>query len=226
MRKIVLTFAFLAIGLSLNAQSWLTNVNYDDHKAGLYLGYASQQFKFSKGDNYICTDGIWGDRNRLHGVAMGAVVQGNWGYGIGLYWAFNGEFYFSTNNPTETYQASSVNEAFDFYGEFTFQMPLHLALTVPLTDDFAVGFHTGPGLTLTYISMFSDLRGYFDDWSGLGDALNVINLTYDFACYIEFRGIRLESQWSYGLIKNGDNSSGWDRVVRDKFAVGLTIFVD
>lgn len=226
MRKILFIIAFLTIMMPSKAQKWLTHVDYDDHQTGLHMGYTSQQFKFYSGDYYFVSDGIWGDKNRLHGFDIGVVVQGNWGYGIGLYWALHTEFYFSTNNPTETYHATSVNGAYDFYGEFTFQMPLHLALKIPLTDDFALGFHTGPGITLTYISMFNDFRGYFDDWSGLGDQLNVINLTYDFALYLEFNKIRLESQWSYGFTNNKNYASGLDRVVRNKFTIGLTIFGD
>ena len=135
MRKILFIIAFLTIMMPSKAQKWLTHVDYDDHQTGLHMGYTSQQFKFYSGDYYFVSDGIWGDKNRLHGFDIGVVVQGNWGYGIGLYWALHTEFYFSTNNPTETYHATSVNGAYDFYGEFTFQMPLHLALKIPLTDE-------------------------------------------------------------------------------------------
>lgn len=222
-RICILTLELL-LATNVTAQDYLVNRWYCNNEGvGLCFGYTSQQFQAKYNDYNDYFDGIWGDKNRLHGAFLGFAKQGNWGYGIGLYWGANLEFYLSTNNPTAVYQANSVNEAFDTYIEFTLNAPLHLAFKLPLRDNFALGFHTGPGVTLSYIAFFSDMRGYFDDWFCLGDGIKVFNLTYDFALFTEIGSIRFDVQWSTGLI-NQQSSSDWDKLTRNKFSIGLTRF--
>lgn len=203
---------------------YLTKWYSKNESAGFYLGYVNQQFQIKFGDYSDYTDGIWEDRSRLHGLSLGVAYQSNWLYGFGLYCGGTMEFYLSTNNPTAVYHANYPREAYDIYGEFTFQIPLHLALKVPLGYDFSLGFHTGLGTTLTWFSLFTDSRGYFDDVSPLDmKTFKFYNFTYDFALYVELFNFRLDAQWSTGL-NNQQPSSNWDNLTRNKFSIGLTIF--
>lgn len=222
--KIGVVALLLLATLKVSAQDYLTGYRYYNNTGlGITMGYTNQQFHYRTGEYHYYNDGIWGDRNRLHGFYMGFAHQSNWVAGFGLYIGTNFNFYFSSNDPHGYYYAQTVNDAYDSYFECSLEIPLHLAFKLPLGYDFALGAHSGIGCTLTYVSVFSDSRGYFNDWSGLGEFLKVANLTYDFALYLELGGLRVDAQWSTGLIRQA-SSSDWDQLLRDKFLVGLTLF--
>ena len=221
--SIVAAIMFL-MALNCKAQHYLSNIEYNRKGLGFYMGYSSQQFKMTIGDFFYCTDGIWEDQNRLHGMSLGMAAQSNWLYGFGLYWNFTADFYLSTNNATATTTANSVNEAYDTYYELGFQMPLHLAFKLPLAKVFAIGFHTGPGATVSYVALYHDTRGYFDNLNPLKEKIfQYYNVTYDCAVFFELYNVRVDAQWSTGLI-NQQSSAQWDKLTRNKFMVGLTIF--
>lgn len=224
--KIGIVALLLLVIIKASAQDYLTDYRYTNNTGpGLTMGYLNQQFHYRTGEYHFYNDGVWGDRNRLHGFYLGLAHQSNWVAGFGLYTGFNLDFCFSFNDPTGYYYAQSVNDAYDSYVECGLEIPLHLAFKLPLGYDFALGLHSGIGCTLTYVSVFSDSRGYFNDWSGLGEFLKVVNLTYDFAVYMELAGLRLDAQWSTGFIRQA-SLTDWDQVLRDKFLLGLTLFIN
>lgn len=215
---------FFLMGLNCKAQNYLSGWDYGRFGLGFYMGYSSQQFKMTTGDFFYNTDGIWENKNRLHGMSLGMAVQSNWLYGLGLYWNLTMDMYLSTNNATATTVAETPSEAYDTYFELGFQMPLHLAFKLPLANVFAIGFHTGPGITASCLAIYRDTRGYFESMSPLKEKVFLYyNVTYDCAVFFELFNCRVDVQWSTGLI-NQQSSPQWDKLTRNKFTVGLTIF--
>lgn len=220
----IIAAIFSLMALNGKAQNFLSDWDYGRQGLGFYMGYSSQQFKVTTGDFFYSTDGIWENRNRLHGVSLGLAAQSNWLYGLGLYWNMTLDMYLSTNNATSTTQASTISEAYDSYFELGFQMPLHVAFKLPLAKVFAIGFHTGPGATASCVAIYSDSRGYYNKMNPLKEKyFKYYNITYDCAVFFEVFNCRIDVQWSTGLI-NQQSSDLWDQLTRDKFMVGLTIF--
>ncbi len=226
------THYFLALTVAItvlcttnaHAQSYLGDVKYNQTEGiGLSFGYTNQQYKITYGNQHFFSNGIWGDNKRLHGLDMGLIAQGTIDYGIGIYIGLDMELYFSSNTPSQTYGAGTIEEVFDSYTELTFEIPLHIQFKQPLSDIFAIGAHTGPGMTLSCMALFEDTRGYYSDYDAIGDGVNVFNLTWDFAVFMELENVRLDAMWSTGLINV--TNGGWDadKVTRNKFSLGISI---
>ena len=234
MKRLIVLITCILYGLHCSAQKdWVTNHYFDDHPVGLIFSYNNQNVE-NNIQGFISTwDGIWesGVNNHLHGGALGIIVQGNWGYGIGLYWGMLWEFYMSSNDPTAYDYAYYAEDAFDLYLETALSMPLHLQFKVPLSDNFAVGAHSGLGATWSFIGEYSDSRGYFADYEPLGEHghLKKINLTWDFALLLQFETFRFDIQWSRGLTNHvmyyGEDGSTMDMTRRNKFTFGFTVFM-
>lgn len=211
-----------------HSQSYLFNSKYSnlsEEGPGVYFGYTNQHFKFSSGTNNLITNGIWGNNKSLHGFEFGLLAQGTINNGIGAYFAVNMEFYTSGNSPSSTYGSASLDEAYTDYSEFTFEIPLHIQFKQPIDDDIiAIGAHTGPTLTFTYLSLFEDTRGYYGSFDGFNSSnMKVFNPTWDLALFLEIGKVRFDVQWSYGL--RDYKIEGLDRATRSKFSAGLTIFI-
>lgn len=210
-----------------NGQTFLGDEQYDsmtEHGLGIMLAYSNQQYQGTVGNFNSFGNGIWGEKNALHGFDMGMVLQGTFGYGFGVYVGMNFGFFMSSNNPTSRYGEATTEEAFDSYSEFTFEMPLHMQFKQPIGDIAAIGIHTGLSIDLSYLALFEDTRGYYSEYSVLGDGVNVFNLTYDFALFLELGSVRFDVQWSHGL--NDHKREGFDRFIRNRFLAGMTFFLN
>lgn len=212
-------------------QKWLTNVDYRTCKGpGFLIGYVNQQFNITDGLRHAYYRGMWqNDENEfLHGITLGAIVQPNLFYGLGIYTGFCMDMYVSFNDPPEVNNATTFDEAFTTYMEVSFNIPLHLGFTFPLTENFAIGFHTGPSMSLACVSMYEDSRGKYDDKSVLGEdgRMKVWNFTYDLALFLQIHKVRFDIQWSSGLNDHGlATDSSW-KTYRDRFLLGTTIYFE
>lgn len=230
-QKIRVLVIFSLFTTMVQAQNWLTDVGYhEDDRIGMYFGYVNQQLELTDGTNHEYWRGIWqGDQNkRLHGFVMGAMGQTNWFYGLGLYTGLGIEMFFSDNDPTEIYYATTYDDAHTMYMEFTLNIPIHVAFKIPITRKASLGLHTGLGSTFSWMAFYTDTRGYFPDAFVLGDdgRVKFYNSTWDFAVFAQIEDFRLDVQWSTGLNDHKLSHVDSYKTQRNKFTIGATIFID
>lgn len=197
----------------------------DNTQFGISYGYTNQQFKFFIGDFNETNDGIWFDRQRLHGFSFGLNLHSYWkqgysdDYSLGIFWGCYMELYHSKNKSSLSYNAQSYDEAYDDYTELDFQMPLHFSIQYLIDEDYiAIGAHVGPGMTVAALGEFSDSRKYYDSFNILKDELKAFNLTFDFALSLLLYPLRIDVQWDRGLL-NVMDFDFYDKGIRNKFSV-------
>lgn len=146
-----------------------------------------------------------------HGYSFGLVFNDNnlWkGFGVlwSMYWNLNLSF--------------PENSLYEIYGiESSFYNQLHVSFKLPLSNEFAIGIHSGPGLTFglfhSNLSEEEEFRAYKEKW------YKRIDLSLDYAFYIEYRKTRFEVTWTRGLRNNGIESNPFRR---NRFMAGLIFF--
>ena len=140
------------------------------------------------------------------GYSYGLVKNTHFNNGIGLHWGL--QWLESLMPIGDFYQYAGI--------EMSVNSTLHLDFKLPLSNDFAFGFHTGPGLTVSYLGVRTE-KGYTHrPFQGVG--LKRFDFSYDCAIYMEIIRYRLEVSWSKGLTDH------YGKYHRNKLMIGVVYF--
>lgn len=147
----------------------------------------------------------------FHGYSFGLVFNNNnlWN-GIGVLWSI----YWNLN------LSFPENSLYKIYAiESSIYHQLHASFKLPLSNDFAIGLHAGPGLAFgifhTDLSTEEEFRAYKEKW------YKRLDFSFDYAFYIEYRKTRFEITWARGLRNNGEDANPFHR---NRLMAGLVFF--
>lgn len=204
--KLILLMVLVAIFVPVSAQkTYLFHPFYRDDisNVGLNWFYTNKQ---EASPSFSLKDGC-------HGYSiLGVIKNHHWGYGFGLHWSIN------------LLELGGFGNKISFF-EGGFYSTLHLDFKLPFSNNVALGVHTGPGLSFSYLGYrsFRDENGDFigSDYPFKDDLYKRFNFTYDVAVYIEYLPIRFEVCRSFGLTNHGTEQSP---LKRDRLMIGIVWF--
>lgn len=126
-----------------------------------------------------------------HGYSMGLLLDLHFDYGIGM------------NIGAQFFEFSFINrQGYGFYGvEINVDLIAHLDFKIPLSNDFALGTHTGLGIAPNFLSwrFAHDYSVLFLPLDNDLESFYPLDLFYGWAVYMEHRRYRIELSWAIGL---------------------------
>lgn len=205
MKRSKLVIFLLLLTSAINSSGQHIYLNYPFYRDGISITGTSHYIMNKQNIN---THRLQTPDQYYIGYSRGLVLNFHFNYGIGLHWGLQ-LIEYSGIFKEDTFLSFSGLEA-------SFNHTLHLDFKLPLSNDLAFGFHTGPGLTFSYLGLFVedvDIQHPFKEGE-----LKRFDFSYDFAVYMEYVRYRLEVTCSKGLTDH------YGKYHRKKLMIGIVYF--
>lgn len=169
------------------------NRDFPRRSWGLSASYIQKWYTFDQNGRTQKCD-WWGNDGHVDGVQFGIAYQPYFGYGLGLNTGFFGQYFWSSN---ETSESELKIEEWDIF------VPMHLMFRLPIKDyDFhintGVGFEYGVSLKGIYSGSESGSEKLeFDD-----DSPRAFNMYYEIGAGFRIKALQINFLYGMGLTKN------------------------
>lgn len=219
---------------------WPWMREYDTDPLGLSISYVQKQWAVRQGGEMRLLSPAWNAEDEvMRGIQAGVFYEPALWFGLGIYTGIFYEFYYAKAASDQVFQKTFSTEeygevvnAYDFFNEHSFYVPLHAYYRIPLGRKVALKLHGGLGMDCGIFASFSNrdeyevepIEKYYgeDSYSAPGGVYpKRLNFSAEAAGSLRFWNLMLNFQYSWGLTDH-QLFDGAESSKMNKMAIGLS----